>query len=477
MNEKIYFESKVKKSKTPIEQVIKKLDIIYPNSSLGFCHAIYAKLSETEANGNGVVLAKSVKEDVPKLRFTQANMNHKRELGPVLGTILDAWVNEETDEIEIVFSFFKSLYPKQWEIAEEALAKGNLTVSFELSVNKDDIVLMSNGNKKIKHCDFDGVGVLFPGTRPAYKNAKVLQVANDIINRVFNQSNNLVYASNQDAVQLLENVSKLIEETITENGGIKMDKKANDALLAKQKEDVIKEFGQDAVKDWTDDDFLSEEKIQALRASLKKDETPKVEKSEEVKSEEKKEEVSIVKEEAKTVVVTETTQKVTDVMDENKETIKVETEVTRKVDDQVKEERKEITEVTYTYAQVEEIKAEYEKKLSEKDKEIAFVKENAKKIVEIRAELGDFVKSLSDEELLDETKLKIAKLEKENHDLKNKVSVRAEEIVKKEEVAVEKKEEVVEKKDEKLETGHTEVESKETSEDRIKMIVKKRFNK
>jgi len=81
------------------------------------------------------------------------------------------------------------------------------------------------------------------------------------------------------------------------------------------------------------------------------------------------------------VIVTETTQKVTDTMSENSETIKVETEVTKSVNDQIKEERKEVVEVTYTYAQVEELKAGYEKQVAElkeqlnaKDKEVETLK-------------------------------------------------------------------------------------------------------
>ena len=104
--EKIYFEAKVKKSQTPIESVIKKLDIIYPNESLGFLHAIYAKADGKTPNLNKVILDTSVKQDVPQLRFLQANMNHQRA-GFVMGTILDSWVNPKTEEIEIVFSFFK----------------------------------------------------------------------------------------------------------------------------------------------------------------------------------------------------------------------------------------------------------------------------------------------------------------------------------------------------------------------------------
>ena len=42
----------------------------------------------------------------------------------------------------------------------------------------------------------------------------------------------------------------------------------------------------------------------------------------------------------------------------------------------------------------------------------------AEKVEAIRAELGDFVKDLSDEQLFDENKIEIARLRKENSELK-----------------------------------------------------------
>ena len=441
MKETIYFEAQVKKSKTPIDKVIKNLNIVYPNDSLGFFHAVYAKFEEP--NGNRVILANSVKDDVPKLKFTQCNMNHNRQLGPVLGTILDAFVNEKTNEIEIVCSFFKSLYPKHWETAQDLMENGELTVSFELKVDKDDIENLSGGVRRLKQVDFDGVGLLF-AVKPAYKNAHVLQLANEIVNKVFDKSRELVYASAKDAVDKLEKTSKAIEDIIkSKEEDIDVDKKAKDALLAKFKEAVIEELGEEATKDWSDAEWeaelakrseSTEESTEVTEEAVEEKPVEDNKEEEEVKSEEKEEASEEELEEAQKVKVeTETTQKVTDEMDSDAgtEKITVETVSTRKVDDKMQEERKVTEEVMYTYAQIEEekakVKEEYEAKISEKEEEIktltaqvSFYKENATKIAEIRAELSTYVAELSDEDLLDSDKCEIARLKKQLDEAKSK---------------------------------------------------------
>jgi len=430
MKETIYFEAKVKKSKTPIEKVIKDLGIVYPNDSLGFFHAIYAKFEE--ANGNKVILANSVKDDVPKLKFTQCNMNHNRELGPVLGSILDAFVNEKTDEVEIVCSFFKSIYPEHWETAQQLIENGELTVSFELKVEKEDIEVLKGGVRRLKKVDFDGVGLLF-AVKPAYKNAHVLQLANEIVNKVFDKSRELVYASAKDAVDKLEKTSKAIEDIIkSKEEDNQVDKKAKDALLAKFKEAIIEELGDEAVKDWSDAEWEAElaKRSESSEEVVESTEEIVDEKSEEEVVEEKaeeSEEAELHKREEETIV------KITDVYDDeaNTETVITEAETVVKNNDKEVMKRKVSEEVTYSFAQVEEekakVKEEYEAKISEKEEEIKtltaqvdFYKENATKIAEIRAELDKYVAELSDEDLLDLDKLEIARLKKQLDEAKSK---------------------------------------------------------
>jgi len=492
MREKFYIDAKVKKIDKQIEKAIKKAGITYPHHSLAFFKATYAKFEEP--NGNKVILANSVKDDVKYLIGTQMNYNHER-YGAIMGSIINAYVTKN-DEIEIVFTFAKTVYPKEYELALELMKNDELTVSFELMVDKDDVEYVSGGNRKLKKVYFDGVGLLFK-VKPAYK---------------------LVYANAKDITKKWTRIGELIEKALTEKeeGEAKMDEKAREALLAKFKEAVTKELGEEAVKDWSNEQWEAELQKRAEAEEKTKSETTEASEGEAEESEDTNEEKatdenvedskeentenaedsseeeteksedsedqkekasdndSKKSEEAKTVI--ETKKKETYDYDDEKqeEKIEVEKETTVTKDGEEKMKEKVKRETVYTYAQVEEIKAEYEAKLAKQDKEIAFLKENAKKVVEIRNEYGEFVKDLSDEELFDETKMKIAKLEKENAELKKEKSLETAED--KSDAEEDKAEEKPEDKED-LKTGHEEKEQREeeTADDRISQYLKNKY--
>ena len=495
MNEKINLSAKVKKIDNGIKKALKKANIQYPHESLGFFKAIYAKVDGKTPNGNGVILAKSVKDNVPFLIGTQMNRDHIRE-GYIMGSIIDAYINEN-EEIEIVFTFAKNVYPEEYELALELMKDEKLTVSFELSVDNNDVEVVEGRYRKLKNVSFDGVGLLFD-IKPAYANAHVLETAMRIIERTFeHEGKQLLYASAKDITQKWVRIGELIEKALQDKsnkGDIKMDKKANDALLAAQKKLVSEEFGEEVVKGWSDEDFLNQDKIDEVRESLKateekvedkkvedkadekadeKVEDKKVEDKADEKADEKVEDKKVEdkakesEETAEKTVVEEDVkinQKVTYDDEKNEETIEVESERVVKRDDKIKVVEKTKSEVTYSYAQVKEIKAEYELKISEKEKEIEFLKENAQKIIEVRSELGDFVEDLSDEDLLDDDKLEKARLQKRVNEL---------------ETANEKEEDVDEKKpeDKDLKTGHEEKEQieEESSSNRIHDYLKNKY--
>ena len=482
MNEKIKLSAKVKKIDSGIKKALKKANIQYPHESLGFFKAIYAKVDGKTPNGNGVILAKSVKDNVPYLIGTQVNRDHIRE-GYIMGSIIDSSINEN-EEIEIVFTFAKNVYPEDYELALELMKEEKLTVSFELSVDNKDVEVVEGRYRKLKNVSFDGVGLLFD-IKPAYANAHVLENAMRIIEKTFKQEGKqLLYASAKDITQKWVRIGELIEKALQDKsnkGEIKMDKKANDALLAAQKKLVSDEFGEEAVKGWSDEDFLNQDKIDEVRESLKatdekvedKVEDKAVEEEVEDKADEKADEKVEDKVEDKADETAEKTvveedikvnQKVTYDDEKNEETIEIDSERVVKRDDKIKVVEKTKTEVTYSYAQVEEIKAEYELKISEKEKEITFLKENAQKIIEVRSELGDFVKDLSDEDLLDDDKLEKARLQKRVNEL---------------ETANEKEEDKEEIKpvDKDLKTGHEEKEQieEESSSNRIHDYLKNKY--
>ena len=291
MNEKINLSAKVKKIDNGIKKALKKANIQYPHESLGFFKAIYAKVDGKTPNGNGVILAKSVKDNVPFLIGTQMNRDHIRE-GYIMGSIIDAYINEN-EEIEIVFTFAKNVYPEEYELALELMKDEKLTVSFELSVDKKDVEVVEGRYRKLKNVSFDGVGLLFD-IKPAYANAHVLETAMRIIERTFeHEGKQLLYASAKDITQKWVRIGELIEKALQDKsnkGDIKMDKKANDALLAAQKKLVSEEFGEEVVKGWSDEDFLNQDKIDEVRESLKATEEKVEDKKVEDKADEKADE-------------------------------------------------------------------------------------------------------------------------------------------------------------------------------------------
>jgi len=54
--------------------------------------------------------------------------------GNVLGHTIDAAINKDK-EIEITCIFFKDIYEEDYDFAMELFAKGELTMSFELSTD------------------------------------------------------------------------------------------------------------------------------------------------------------------------------------------------------------------------------------------------------------------------------------------------------------------------------------------------------
>jgi len=516
---KYYIEAKAQKIDGDIKKALKKANINYPHPSLAFFKATYAKFEE--ANGNNVILADSVKDNVSDLIGTQMNKNHYR-YGNIMGQIINAYVTKN-NEIEIIFSFHKSVYADEYQQALDLMEKGKLTVSFELRVDKENVEIVSGGAKRLSAVDWEGVGMLY-NVKPAYSNAFVLETAMKQIEDLFqSEDRELMYASVKDIASKWTKIGQLIEETViaNNNGGIEMDKKTNDALLAEQKKIIVSEFGEDAVQEWSDADFLNEEKIQALRDSLSTEEVKEVEASEEEQDAENKASESVEKEETseeevkeeleaekfETVVEQKVKETRTYDTDAQTETIKTESETVVENDGKVQVEEKMEKETTYTYAQVEEIKADYEK-------QITFLKENAQKVVEIRSEMGDFVVDFTDEELFDEAKMEVAKLKKENAELRASQSLEtADEEVKEdkvEEVVVEKEEDKVEEvvedekaedkeeeaedkdvevkteevvveekvEDEDMSTGHEEVEEEEIDKEQaVRKLVKQRYEK
>ena len=526
----------------------KSRGIILPSDYLGAFKTVYARLEDS--NKNGVRLATdAVEKALQTLIGAQVNINHWRQNWTV-GSIFWAKINKN-DEIEVAFTFFKDVYPDEYELAMELFAKGELTVSFELTADQEAQEFHADGTRTLHDVHFVGCGLLLNET-PAEPTAIVFESAKRQIKElvtlstgdlVFAKSENINFDALKEVIRAtlrpddikqdeqsqinpeIEGGSKLMEETKKKETL----EEATEEVKAQSEESSeveSKETSDEQAQSYTCECLECGKKVEssehckdikcpecggemrredrpgeganvdekAEAESVKKDAEEKVEeepkeesteakeeKSEEVTEEkpeveEKAEDVSEEKaetesDEAKVEYKREVNQVVKETYDENETKVEADSEITETVVVDGKPAGKTVektkTEVVYTQAEVEAMRSDYETKiadleeaLKEKDSEIESAKETAIKVTELKAELGDYVADFKEEDFLNEDKVEIARLRKENDVLKTKDS--KEEKV--EEAQVEK-EEVEASLEEKvdLDNGHEEIEAKDES--------------
>ena len=193
MNKKFYAKSTtIAKETSRIKELAEKVGIVLPSTHTALFQSVYAPIEES--NLNGVRLAEdAVKEALPKMIGSQCNLEHMG-YGWIVGIILDTWINDN-NEIEIIYSFAKNIYEDEYILALEALGNNELAVSFELLAETDQQEKLDDGTILLHEIDFQGVGMLIDNP-PAYPKAKTYEFAKAIKNRIKDSSNReLVCAS------------------------------------------------------------------------------------------------------------------------------------------------------------------------------------------------------------------------------------------------------------------------------------------
>ncbi|KKM69826.1 hypothetical protein LCGC14_1446840, partial [marine sediment metagenome] len=291
---KIKFYAKsvtVAKETDQIKEVAEKLGIVIPSTHTALFQSVYAPIDEP--NLNKIRLAKKAVDDaLPGLIGSQVNLEHMG-YGWIVGIILSTWINAN-NEIEIVYSFAKNIYKDEYVLALEAMANGDLAVSFELMAETSGQEKLADGTILLHDIDFQGVGMLIQNP-PAYPEAKTYEFATAIKNRLQDSSNKeFVFASQLESKcnEILSNTNdepkkpvltdvinsdnkdikdKDIKDKTNEEGGNK-----NMELTKEQKAEVEKlraELGELA-KHFSDEELLDETTVSDLRA---KAETTRVE--------------------------------------------------------------------------------------------------------------------------------------------------------------------------------------------------------
>ena len=192
-----------------LEEKLKKLNISLPNRDLAAFSTIYCKVNEY--NKNGVIIKKEVAEvGVKTLIGRQVNWNHEGA-HQIAGYLIDAYV--KNDYVCVDGILFKSLFINEFDQVIEMFSKGQLHVSFELWTKneKNESIVKDLGNGKKELTEFIGHGCALllidqetgkpiPPACPQAQvlkllaSKKVIEEAEQIIDKVFEKDNRLIYA-------------------------------------------------------------------------------------------------------------------------------------------------------------------------------------------------------------------------------------------------------------------------------------------
>jgi hypothetical protein len=373
-------------------EIARARGIQMPHPALGIFKSVLCEIEKS--NANGIRLGtKATDAAVSTLVGTQINRNHLRT-DNVLGHTIDAVINKDK-EVEITCIFFKDIYTEEWDDAQELFKNNKLTMSFELSADVESQDKLSDGTKRLNDYYFTGAGLLF-GVKPACKKARVFEIATrKLSDKLSIERQSLIFANNQSSQKSIMEVLKLMADEVKKIEEVPVVEVIAEVPVVVPEEVKVEEAqklcpecngpmeNDECAKCKTaTEEVKVAEVVDAPVAEVPVVVEPVVEaKVEEVVAE------PVVEAPKDVVVVTETTQKVTDTMSQNSETIKVETTEVRSIDDQEKMRTVVVQETTYTYAQVEELKAGYEKQVAElkeqivaKDAELVSVKATAEKL-------------------------------------------------------------------------------------------------
>jgi len=379
-----------------IAEIAAKRGIVLPAEDLAPFKCIFAYVDEE--NKNGCTLPKKeVEASLQTLVGKAVDFDHLRK--KVVGHWVDAKL--EGDTIIAYGLFFKNNLEEDYETIKELMEEDVLAISFEAWGSRD-ITNEKDGSYDLTDIEFAG-GALLIKTTPAFPGAQVLELS-----------------SKKDDKRVLEMASALKQPDELLKIRDKEEKKGKEKGYYDSWDiESIRRIVSEAKKPKGYDDYYWEITSIDFENSVAK--VKYYDYSEGIESYIYGEvkltsEIKLIKSSDKGE---DTKEKMKMAKDENKLAIE---ELEKVYASTIEEKDTEIAKLKETTegltSELASLKEEFDLFKADVDVKIETAKKEASVVVERRAELADFAKDLSDEQILDDKDFKIAKLEKENADLK-----------------------------------------------------------
>jgi len=171
-NSRYEFLEESKKLDEVIE-IAKKRGIKLPAHDLAPFKCVYAFTNRKNLNGC-ILPEEEVKKSLKTLAGKAIDFDHIRQR--VVGHWIDAKLEKGT--IVAYGVFYKGNFPEDYELIKQLMKKGRLKVSFEAWGDHNYYI---DGSYDLTNIEFAGGGLLLTA-KPAFKEAEVLEMANEIVN-------------------------------------------------------------------------------------------------------------------------------------------------------------------------------------------------------------------------------------------------------------------------------------------------------
>lgn len=390
------------KNKDELAAVAEKHHLMVPCKDLSVFKGTYAFVNEE--NLNGCTLPKDeVEKALNTLNGKSVDFDHLRK--KIVGYWLEG--SMQGDAIVAYGVFFKGSLVDEYEELQTLFNEGKLKISFEAWGNR----IYTNGSTtsyELKDIEFAG-GALLINTTPAFPGASVLELAKNMKAPV-----SFIIEKGED-INMAKNKNKFMELSRFYLGDL-------ESMLGLLSQVQCPGCGEPYSQDVNSIDFMGgtmDTTCYLCDANCTVNMTPKVKQNNENASSYKEAKIKL-KEDNPNL---EESKKMEEKIKDLEAKLKTLEEASKTKEDENASLKASLEDLT---KKLEEAKKEVEDMKANKEAELKVAREEATLIANRKSELGDFAKEMTDEHILNDDKYEVAKLKKENAELKAKAAVTTE---------------------------------------------------